>query len=55
MNEAEIRESAYNEEELQAIRQEFFSYYRSLRSYLFSDTEIIYETKLTSEVFDLKL
>lgn len=56
MNEAETREGAYNkDEELQAIRQEFFSYYRSLRSYLFSDTEIIYETKLTREVFDLKL
>lgn len=56
MNETETIEGAYNEEEeLQAIRQEFFSYYRSLRSYLFSDTEIIYETKLTREVFELKL
>lgn len=50
------KEVTYNEEEeLQVIRQEFFSHYRSLRSNLFSDTEIVYETKLTKEVFDLKL
>ena len=44
-----------NEEELQTARQEIFSYYRRLRSNLFSDTIIEYETKLTKEVFDLKL
>lgn len=44
-----------NEEELQAARQEIFSYYRHLRSDLFSDTIIEYETKLTKEFFDLKL
>ena len=43
------------EEELQTARQEIFSYYRHLRSNLFSDTIIEYETKLTKEVFDLKL
>lgn len=42
-------------EELQTARQEIFSYYRHLRSNLFSDTIIEYETKLTKEVFDLKL
>lgn len=56
MNKAETKDVSYTEEEMiQAVRQEFFSYYRSLRSYLFSDTEIVYETKLTREVFDLKL
>ena len=44
-----------DEEELQTARQEIFSYYRHLRSNLFSDTIIEYETKLTKEVFDLKL
>lgn len=43
------------EDEIQILRKDFFSYYRRLRSNLFSDTEIIYETKLTKEVFDLKL
>jgi hypothetical protein len=56
MNKAETKDVSYTEEEMiQSVRQEFFSYYRSLRSYLFSDTEIVYETKLTREVFDLKL
>ena len=41
-----------DEEELQTARQEIFSYYRHLRSNLFS---VEYETKLTKEVFDLKL
>ena len=50
-----IESSTYSEEELQTLRQDFFSYYRRLRGNLFSDTEIIYETKLTREVFDLKL
>ena len=36
-------------------QQDIFSYYRKLRSNLFSDTEIVYETKLTPELFDLKL
>jgi hypothetical protein len=44
-----------SEEKLQVLRQDFFSYYRRLRSNLFSDTETVYETKLTKEVFDLKL
>ena len=44
-----------DEEELQTARQKIFSYYRHLRSNLFSDTIIEYETKLTKEVFDLKL
>ena len=44
-----------DEEELQTARHEIFSYYRHLRSNLFSDTIIEYETKLTKEVFDLKL
>lgn len=43
------------EEKLDALRQDFFSYYRRMRSNLFSDTEIVYETRLTTEVFDLKL
>ena len=43
------------EERLAALRQDFFSYYRRMRSNLFSDTEIVYETKLTPEIFDLKL
>ena len=43
------------EEKLDALRQDFFSYYRRMRSNLFSDTEIVYETKLTPEIFDLKL
>lgn len=34
---------------------DIFSYYRRLRSNLFSDTEVVYETKLTPELFDLKL
>ena len=42
------------EEKLDALRQDFFSYYRRMRSNLFSDTEIVYETRLTTEVFDLK-
>ena len=41
------------EEKLDALRQDFFSYYRRMRSNLFSDTEIVYETRLTTEVFDL--
>ncbi len=44
-----------NEKELDSLRQEFFSYYRRNRSNLFSDTGIVYETKLTAEIFDLKL
>ena len=44
-----------DEEEFQTARQEIFSYYRHLRSNLFSDTTIEYEAKLTKEVFDLKL
>lgn len=43
------------EEELQEQRVDFFSYYRRLRSNYFSDSETIYETRLTKEVFDLKL
>ena len=43
------------EERLAALRQDFLSYYRRMRSNLFSDTEIVYETKLTPEIFDLKL
>ena len=42
-------------DDIQTLRKDFFSYYRRLRNNLFSDTEIIYETKLTKEVFDLKL
>lgn len=44
-----------DEEKLDALRQDFFSYYRRMRSNLFSDTETVYETKLTAEIFDLKL
>ena len=56
MKDAIVNESStYTEDELQTLRRDFFSYYRRLRGYLFSDTEIIYETKLTREVFDLKL
>ena len=47
--------SSYTEEDLQATKQDFFSYYRHLRESLFSDTETVYETTLTKEVFDLKL
>ena len=56
MKEDDLNETTYyNEDEIQTLRKDFFSYYRRLRSNLFSDTEIIYETKLTKEVFDLKL
>ena len=56
MKELELYEDTCSEEdEIQILRKDFFSYYRRLRSNLFSDTEIIYETKLTKEVFDLKL
>ena len=56
MKENDLNETTcFNEDEIQALRKDFFSYYRRLRSNLFSDTEIIYETKLTKEVFDLKL
>lgn len=56
MKEKELREDTCSEEdEIQLLRKDFFSYYRRLRSNLFSDTEIVYETKLTKEVFDLKL
>ena len=34
------------EEKLDALRQDFFSYYRRMRSNLFSDTEIVYELSL---------
>lgn len=48
-----------DEEELHTARHEIFSYYRHLRSNLFSDTIsdtiIEYETKLTKDTFDLKL
>lgn len=44
-----------DEKKLDALRQDFFSYYRRNKSELFSDTEIVYETKLTPEIFDLKL
>ena len=54
-NESHIVQEEMTEEELQEQRVDFFSYYRRLRSNYFSDTETIYETKLTKEVFDLKL
>lgn len=54
-NENKIVQEEMKEEELQEQRVDFFSYYRRLRSNYFSDTETIYETKLTKEVFDLKL
>ena len=44
-----------DDKRLDALRQDFFSYYRRMRSNLFSDTETVYETKLTAEIFDLKL
>ena len=43
------------EDNLVTAQQDIFSYYRRLRSNLFSDTEVVYETKLTPELFDLKL
>ena len=43
------------EDDLLTEQQDIFSYYRRLRSNLFSDTEVVYETKLTPELFDLKL
>ena len=43
------------ENEQVTAQQDIFSYYRRLRSNLFSDTEVVYETKLTPELFDLKL
>ena len=56
MKDAIVNESStYTEDELQTLRRDFFSYYSRLRGYLFSDTEVIYETKLTREVFDFKL
>ena len=42
------------EDDLLTEQQDIFSYYRRLRSNLFSDTEVVYETKLTPELFDLK-
>lgn len=54
-NESKIVQEEMKEEELLEQRVDFFSYYRRLRSNYFSDTETIYETKLTREVFDLKL
>ena len=56
LNKENIKDITMDEEEkLDALRQDFFSYYRRMRSNLFSDTEIVYETRLTTEVFDLKL
>ena len=56
MKEMNMKETLhYEDDEILKLREDFFSYYRRLRSNLFSDTEIIYETKLTKEVFDLKL
>ena len=43
------------EDNLVTAQQDIFSYYRRLRSNLFSDTGVVYETKLTPELFDLKL
>lgn len=43
------------EDNLVTAQQDIFSYYRRLRSNLFSDTEVVYETNLTPELFDLKL
>lgn len=56
MKETHMKETLlYEDDEILKLQEDFFSYYRRLRSNLFSDTEIIYETKLTKEVFDLKL
>ena len=56
MKEKELhKDICSKDDEIQLLRKDFFSYYRRLRSNLFSDTEIVYETKLTKEVFDLKL
>lgn len=56
MKEKELHKDICSEDdEIQLLRKDFFSYYRRLRSNLFSDTKIVYETKLTKEVFDLKL
>lgn len=52
---SENMEEKHFDESIDTVRRDFFSYYRRLRSNLFSDTEVIYETKLTPEVFDLKL
>lgn len=56
MKEKELHKDICSEDDkIQLLRKDFFSYYRRLRSNLFSDTEIVYETQLTKEVFDLKL
>lgn len=54
-NNSHIVQEEITEEKIQDLRVDFFSYYRRLRSNYFSDTETFYETKLTKEVFDLKL
>lgn len=55
MEEAIVNNTQEREDDLLTEQQDIFSYYRRLRSNLFSDTEVAYETKLTPELFDLKL
>ena len=55
MEEAIVNNTQEREDDLLTEQQDIFSYYRRLRSNLFSDTEVVYETKLTPELFDLKL
>lgn len=43
------------EDNMATAQQDIFSYYLYLRSNLFSDTEVVYETKITPELLDLKL
>lgn len=55
MEEPIVNNTLELEDNLATAQQDIFSYYRRLRSNLFSDTEVVYETKLTPELFDLKL
>lgn len=55
MEEPIVNNTLELEDNLLTAQQDIFSYYRRLRSNLFSDTEVVYETKLTPELFDLKL
>ena len=55
MEEPIVNNTLELEDNLLTAQQDIFSYYRRLRSNLFSDTEVVYETKLTPELFDLLL
>lgn len=55
MEEPIVNDTLELEDNLVTAQQDIFSYYRRLRNNLFSDTEVVYETKLTPELFDLKL